>query len=297
MLATLVAEPFDRPGWVYEEKYDGDRMIAYKQGARVRLLSRNDKDNTHRFPSIVAAVAALAPSAVLLDGEIVIFDRQRVSRFQLLQRGGGKPFYAVFDCLYADGTDLRHQPLSKRRAVLEQIVHPKTSLLLSRRLASNGHKAYEVAKRRGYEGLVAKQLSSPYVQGRSRFWLKVKVHQEDEFIIVGYTAPEGARKYFGALLLGAFERGELHYVGKVGTGFDTATLAALHRRFQSLLTTKTPLVDPPRKHAITYIKPRLVAQISYAELTADRKLRQPVYLGLREDKRATEVTMPLPAAN
>jgi bifunctional non-homologous end joining protein LigD len=296
MLATLVAEPFDRPGWVYEEKYDGDRMIAYKQGARVRLLSRNDKDNTQRFPGIVAAIAALAPRTLLLDGEVVIFDRQRVSRFQLLQRGGGEPFYAVFDCLYANGTDLRHEPLSKRRAVLEQIVHPRAPLLLSHRLASNGLAAYELAKRSGYEGLVAKELSSPYVQKRSRFWLKVKVHQEDEFVIVGYTAPEGGRKYFGALLLAAFERGELRYVGKVGTGFNSATLAALHRRFQSLRMTKTPLINPPRERAITYIQPRLVAQISYAELTDDRKLRQAVYLGLREDKRATDVIMPVPAA-
>lgn len=296
MLATLVAEPFDQPGWVYEEKYDGDRMIAYKQGTQVRLLSRNDIDNTHRFPGIVAAIAALAPRTILLDGEVVIFDPHRVSRFQLLQRGGGEPFYAVFDCLYANGTDLRNEPLSKRRAVLEQSVHPKAPLLLSHRLASNGIEAYQIAKRSGYEGLVAKQLSSPYVQRRSRFWLKVKVHQEDEFVIVGYTAPEGGRKYFGALLLGAFERGELRYVGKVGTGFDTATLAALHRRFQSLQTTKTPLANPPRERAITYIRPRLVAQISYAELTADRKLRQAVYLGLRQDKRATEVTMPVPAA-
>src|SRR5579862_4270640 len=103
MLATLIAEPFHRPDWVYEEKYDGDRMIAYKQGGRVRLLSRNAKDNTHRFPAIVAAIASLAPRTLLLDGEVVIFDRQRVSRFQLLQRGGGEPFYAVFDCLYANG--------------------------------------------------------------------------------------------------------------------------------------------------------------------------------------------------
>ncbi len=295
MLATLVEQPFDQPDWVYEEKYDGDRMLAYKEGARVRLLSRNDIENTHRFPAIVAAIAALTPKTLLLDGEVVIFDRHRVSRFQLLQRGGGEPFYAVFDCLYANGKDLRSEPLSRRRTVLERMVHPKNPLLLSHRLASNGIEAYEIAKRSGYEGLVAKQLASTYVQKRSRFWLKVKVHQEDEFIIVGYTAPEGARKFFGALLLGAFEHGELRYVGKVGTGFDRGTLGALHRRFQSLARVKTPLVNPPRERGITYLQPRLVAQISYAELTADRRLRQAVYLGLRDDKRADEVTLPTPA--
>lgn len=295
MLATLVAEPFDRPGWVYEEKYDGDRMIAYKEGRRVRLLSRNDQDHSARFPGIVAAIAALSARTALLDGEIVIFDRERVSRFQLLQRGRGEPRYALFDCLYGNGVDLRHRPLSERRAVLEQIVPVRAPLLLSRRLASNGLDAYQLAKRRGYEGLVAKQLSSPYVQGRSRFWLKVKIHQQDEFVIVGYTAPQGGRKYFGALLLAAFERGALHYVGKVGTGFDRATLALLHRRLQPLRTAHTSLREAPRERSVTYVRPRLVAQISYAQLTADRKLRQAVYLGLRQDKRPAEVAMPLPA--
>lgn len=295
MLATLVAEPFDRHGWVYEEKYDGVRLLAYKEGGRVRLLSRNDKDNTHRFPAIAAAIAALAARSVLLDGEVVIFDRRRVSRFQLLQRGGGEAIYAVFDCLYVNGTDLREQPLSRRRTLLEQTVRAEGPLLLSHRLAANGLEAYEIAKRSGYEGLVAKQLASPYVQKRSRFWLKVKVHQEDEFIVVGYSAPEGGRKFFGALLLAAFEHGGLRYVGKVGSGFDDATLAALYKRLRPLVRVNTPLLNPPRARGVTYVRPCLVAQISYAELTADRKLRQAVYLGLRDDKRASEVTLPMPA--
>ena len=292
MLATLVSEPFDRPGWVYEEKYDGDRILAYKQGARVLLLSRNGKDNTARFPDIAAAVVALSPTTLLLDGEVVVFDRKRVSRFQLLQQDRGKTIYAVFDCLFVDGKDLRQMPLSARRTALERIVPAKGLLLLSRRLAANGLEAYKIAKRRGYEGLVAKDLTSRYVGERSRAWLKVKVHQEDEFVIVGYTPPAGSRKYFGALLLGAYQQGRLHYVGKVGTGFDGKTLAALHRQFQPLVSRKTALVDPPREHEITYLRPQLVAQVAYQELTADRKLRQPVYLGLRDDKRARDATLP-----
>ena len=292
MLATLVAEPFDRPGWVYEEKYDGDRMLAYKEGARVVLLSRNGKDHTGRFPEIAAAIARLRPATLVLDGEVVVFDRKQVSRFQLLQQRSGEPLYAVFDCLFVDGKDLRHEPLSARRAALEEVVSPKGVLLLSRRLAADGLAAYEIARRRGYEGLVAKDLSSHYVGKRSRLWLKVKVHQEDEFVIVGYTSPEGARKYFGALLLGAYEHRKLHYVGKVGTGFDARTLAALYQRFQPLVSSKTTLVDPPREREITYLRPQLIAQICYQELTADRKLRQPVYLGLRDDKRAKDVTLP-----
>src|SRR5215469_14458277 len=292
MLATLVAEPFDKPGWVYEEKYDGDRMLAYKEGARVRLLSRNGKDRTSRFPKIVTAIGKLRPATLLLDGEVVIFDRKRVSRFQLLQQEKGEAVYAVFDCLFVNGKDLRREPLSARRAALEEVVSSKGILRLSQRLAANGLAAYELAKRRGYEGLVAKDLSSPYIGKRSRFWLKVKVHQEDEFVIVGYTLPEGSRKHFGALLLGAYEHGTLHYVGKVGTGFDGKTLAALHKQFQPLVSRKTALVDPPREHDITYLRPQLVAQVSYQELTRDRKLRQPVYLGLRDDKRAKDVTLP-----
>jgi len=294
MLATLVAEPFDRPGWVYEEKYDGDRMLAYKEGARVVLLSRNGKDNTGRFPEIAAAIARLRPATLVLDGEVVVLDRKQVSHFQLLQQRSGEPLYAVFDCLFNDGKDLRHEPLSARRAALEGVVAPKGVLLLSRRLAANGLAAYKIARRRGYEGLVAKDLSSHYVGKRSRLWLKVKVHQEDEFVIVGYTSPEGARKYFGALLLGAYEHGKLHYVGKVGTGFDARTLAALYQRFRPLVSNKTALLDPPREREITYLRPQLIAQISYQELTADRKLRQPVYLGLRDDKRARDVTLPGP---
>ena len=296
MLATLVAAPFDRPGWVYEEKYDGDRMLAYKEGPRVRLLSRSGKDNTARFPGIAAAIATLRPATLLLDGEVVVFDRQRVSRFQLLQQDEGEPSYAVFDCLLLDGKDLRDEPLSARRAALERVIPPRGVLLLSRRLAANGLDAYKLAQRSGYEGLVAKDSAARYVGRRSRSWLKVKIHHEDEFVIVGYTAPEGARKYFGALLLGAHERGKLHYVGKVGTGFDAQALTSLYRQFRPLVSSATTLVDPPRGPGLTFLRPQLVAQISYQELTADRKLRQPVYLGLRDDKRASEVTLPEPAA-
>jgi len=292
MLATLVAEPFDKAGWVYEEKYDGERILAYKEGARVLLLSRNGKDHTASFTAIAAAIEKLRPTTLLLDGEVVVFDRKRVSRFQLLQQGNGEPVYAVFDCPFAGGKDLRHEPLSARRTSLEKVASSKGVLLLSHRLASNGLEAYKIAKRRGYEGLVAKDLSSPYLGKRSKFWLKVKAHQEDEFVIAGFTAPEGSRKYFGALLLGAYEEGKLYYVGKVGTGFDQKTLAALYKQFQPLVSRKTALVEAPREHDVTFLQPNLVAQISYQELTADRKLRQPVYLGLRDDKRAKDVVLP-----
>jgi bifunctional non-homologous end joining protein LigD len=165
-------------------------------------------------------------------------------------------------------------------------------LFSSARLASNGLKAYEIAKQKGFEGVVAKDESSAYIQGRSPKWLKFKVKQEDEFLIIGYTAPSGSREHFGALLLAAYEGDKLKYVGKVGTGFSRETLAKLFRKFQSVVRQKPPVLDPPRERDVTWLAPRLVAQIAYGEWTDDRKLRQPVFLGLRDDKRAEEVTFP-----
>ena len=296
MLATLVREPFDRPGWVYEEKYDGYRILAYKEGDRVTLLSRNQNDRTQRFAGLAKAVAALPARSLLLDGEMVAFDHCNVSRFQLLQNLEFEPEYAVFDCLYENGRDLRAEPLTRRREALEEVVGSAaargTAIFPATRLADNGLKAFQVARRNGFEGVLAKDASAPYVEGRSRLWLKCKVHQEDEFVIIGYTAPAGSRQHFGALLLGAYENGKLIYVGKVGTGFSQQSLAQLYRKFQPFLRTKPPVAVPPREKDATFLAPRLVAQIAYEELTDDRKLRQPVFLGLRDDKRPEDVALP-----
>ena len=283
MLATLVDHPFHKPGWVYEEKYDGYRILAYKEGASVTLLSRNANDRTEAFSSIAKAVAALPARTLLLDGEAVAFDRKRVSRFQLLQVGKSELVYAVFDCLFVNGQDLRREPLPVRRTALEEAVKTNPALLISRRLSSNGLEAYKLAQRKGYEGVLAKDESSPYVEGRSSKWVKFKVHQEEEFVIAGYTAPAGSREHFGALLLGIYDRGKLRSVGKVGTGFSRQSLARLFRQFKSLQQSKPSLVDPPREKDVTHLAPRLVAQIAFQEWTADQKLRQPVFLCLRDD--------------
>jgi bifunctional non-homologous end joining protein LigD len=311
MLATLVREPFHKPGWVYEEKYDGYRILAYKEGSRVHLYSRNAIDRTDRFFDVAAAMSTLQPSTLLLDGEVSVFDREGVSRFQLLQNlAAGKSVFAVFDCLYKDGQDLRRRPLSERRVALEESLglnklanKPRNKatknkvglnqvIVPSSRLASDGLQAYRLAIQHKFEGLVAKDLSSPYVEGRSNFWLKVKVHQEDEFVIGGFTEPSGSRSHFGALLLGAYDRGKLHFVGKVGTGFNQENLVMLFKKFRPLVRQQSPFVQPPRERDVTFLSPKLVAQISYQEWTADKKLRQPVFLGLRDDKRAQEVRMP-----
>ena len=292
MLATLVLQPFDKPGWDYEEKYDGDRMLAYKEEDRVRLLSRNGKDRTDNFPQIATAIRNLRPVTLLLDGEVVVFDKKGVSRFQLLQQGKGESVYAVFDCLFLEGKDLRREPLTARRKAMERSIGANKVLLPSHILAANGLEAFRIAKRRGYEGLVAKDLSAPYVEARSTRWLKVKVHQEDEFVIAGYTRPAGSREHFGALLLGAYGKDGLHFVGKVGTGFDRKSLAELDRKFQPFVRSRPALLDPPSGKGLVFLAPRLIAQISFQEWTADRKLRQPVFLGLRDDKRPEEVLLP-----
>jgi bifunctional non-homologous end joining protein LigD len=293
MLATLVAQPFDKPGWVYEEKYDGYRILAYKEGAKVTLLSRNGNDRTTGFASVAASIAKLSDRHILLDGEVVAFDSKGVSRFQLLQRGDVANAFAVFDCLYRDGSDLRRQPLSARRRELEEAIGKESKeLFLSKRLAGDGLEAYRIAKRRNLEGLVAKDSNSPYEEKRSRYWLKVKVHQEEEFVIAGYTAPQGSRQHIGALLLGGYGADGLHFVGKVGTGFTQERLAELAKKFQPLQRATTSFLEPPREKDVTWIAPKLVAQIAFAEWTRDRKLRQPVFLGLRDDKDPREVLLP-----
>jgi bifunctional non-homologous end joining protein LigD len=297
MLATLVAAPFHRPGWIYEEKYDGFRILAYKEGARVTLLTRNLKDRTAEFRRIADAVAALPAATLLLDGEIVVRDAKGVSRFQLLQRHlmgemPAAPVYAVFDCLYARGVDLRARPLTERRRTLEREVRARAAgaLVLARRLHRDGLEAFEIAQRRGLEGLVGKDPASRYLAGvRSPAWLKVKVRAEEEFVVGGYTAPGGARTHLGALLVGAWDGERLRYAGKVGTGFTGAVLADLARRLAPLVRERSPFADAPRARDVTWVEPRLVAQIGFTERTGDGKLRHPVFLGLRDDKPAAEV--------
>jgi len=297
MLTTLVGAPVDRPGWIAEEKYDGIRLLAYKEGRAVSLITRNDIDRTASFPGVATAIAKLPAPTLVLDGEVVIFDEAQVSRFGLLQRrdGARELVYVAFDCLYARGRDLRRRPLGERRAHLEREVRPDKALTIARRLPGTGSEAYEEARRLGLEGIILKDESSPYEAGtRSRAWLKVKLRNEEEFVIGGYTAPAGARSHFGALLAGAWDGDRLRYAGKVGTGFTERTLADLMRRFRPLVRPTSPFADRVRERDATWLEPVLVAQLAFTERTRDGKLRHPAYLGLREDKPAREVTWTTP---
>jgi bifunctional non-homologous end joining protein LigD len=294
MLATLVSAPFDRPGWVYEEKYDGYRAMAHRRGKRARLYSRSLNDVTADFAEIAAAIEALPDGDLTLDGEIVAFDRDDVSRFQLLQRRAMgepiQPVYAAFDCLERGGKSLLERPLRERRRALEAIV-PKRSgaLMQARRLPTSGLEAYETAQRKGWEGIVAKDDRSLYEPGqRSRSWLKVKCRKQSEFVIGGFTAPGGGRSDFGALLVGLYDGDRLRYAGKIGTGFSGATLADLGAKLRGLRTKTAPFEPAPPEAGVTWVRPKLVAETAFAEWTRDGKLRQPVFLGLRHDKKPQE---------
>ena len=292
MLATLSSAVPSGERWVFEEKYDGIRAIAYREGSKVRLWSRNDLDLTAGFPDVAAAIAALPVRSCVLDGELVIFDAKGVSRFQLLQRrgSGGRSVFVAFDLLEVDGASLVRRPLRERRAALEALVGDRDGAIRrSRRLPGTGAAAYATARRKGWEGVIAKDEGSAYEPGsRSRAWLKVKVRKESEFVIGGHTPPAGSREHLGALLVGLYDGPTLRYAGKVGSGYTRESLADLARKLAPLETDASPFTNAPRMREARWVKPKLVAQIAFAEWTAADRLRQPVYLGLRSDKAARE---------
>jgi bifunctional non-homologous end joining protein LigD len=310
MKALLVAAP--PPGeWLYEIKFDGFRAIAFRDRRGTRLRSRNDHDFAGKFPEVVEAIAALKVKDVIIDGEVVALDAKGRSSFQLLQAhdlGQERPpliFYA-FDLLQLDGENLRDLPLIERTAQLAKLLRgAHGAVRLSKSLGSDADPLLKQAKALGLEGLIGKRPQSVYTAGgRNGDWIKLKLHHEQEFVIGGYTLPAGSRPYFGALLVGVYEKGKLKFAGKVGTGFDAKLLESLHGRFQKIASPSCPFADLPEKRSGRYgqgvtaagmkrchwLKPSLVAQLKFTEWTRDDRLRHPVFLGLREDKAAAEVT-------
>ena len=296
MLATLSKEVVEGADWVFEEKYDGIRAVAERRRDRVRVWSRTGQDLTAGFDDVVTAIRALPDDDLTLDGELVIFDRTGVSRFQLLQRRGidprVRPVYVVFDVLRSRGRDLTGRPLEQRRARLLELVPRRLGPLMpSRQLRANGARALATAREKGWEGVIAKRRGSVYEAGaRSREWRKVKVRGESEFVIGGYTPPQGSRAEFGALLVGLYDGPKLRYVGKVGTGYTAETLRDVGAKLRVLGVDRSAFDPTPRMREATWVKPELVAQLAYAEWTADGKLRQPAFLGLRTDKKPRECT-------
>jgi DNA ligase D-like protein (predicted ligase) len=301
MLATLTDRRDFGEDWLLERKLDGERCVARKDGAGVRLESRTGKDLTGTYPEVRAAVAAQRPRQMLLDGEVVAYDGEQTSFSRLQQRlGVAEPspqhvaaypvVYCVFDVLEFDGDDLTDQPLLERRARLGKVIRPDAALQLTEAWRGDSQRRFAEACRSGWEGLMAKRADAPYTRGRSKDWLKLKCSWEQEFVIGGFTDPAGSRTDFGALLVGYHEDGRLLYGGKVGTGYTAATLRDLGVRLRELEVAESPFVDarpiPPGTH---WTRPELVAQVGFAEWTTDGRLRQARFLGLRDDKRPAEV--------
>ena len=301
MLATLTDRRDFGDDWLLERKLDGERCVAHKMDDVVRLESRTGKHLTSTYPEVRAAVAAQRPRRLLLDGELVVYDGDQTSFTRLQQRlGVASPslqqladdpvVYCVFDLLEVDGEDLTDRPFVERRVRLTRTLRASSALQPTEVWSNDSEQRFDAACRSGWEGLIAKRADAPYVPGRSKNWLKLKCVWEQEFVIAGYTDPQGSRENFGALLVGYYEEGSLRYAGKVGTGYTAATLRNLDFRLRQLETEEPAFVDArPVPRGTHWTRPELVAQIGFAEWTSDLRLRQPRFLGLRDDKRPTDV--------
>ena len=307
-LATLVREPPSGDGFIHELKFDGYRVLVRIEAGNVQLLTRGGEAWTERMPSLARAARALKLESAILDGEFVALDEKSVSDFQLLQNSfSGKASaplaYYAFDLLYLNGADLRAVPLLERKAALQKLLEkkPKTAEILrySEHVQGQGAEFFARAKERGLEGIVSKRADSSYRAGRSRDWQKSKSSARQEFVIVGHSDPGGSRTHFGALLLGVRQGKGVVYRGRVGTGFNERSLKELAERLAPLAIAQPKLANAPRgadARDVHWVKPVLVAEVSYTAITHDGLLRHPTFKGLREDKPAREVVMEQPVA-
>ena len=305
MLATLVDKPFDAEGWLYEVKWDGYRALAYLNNGKVDLRSRNNKPFNEKYYPVHDALQKLNIDAVL-DGEIIVAGDQGVSNFGDLQNwrseADGELRFYVFDLLWYDGYSLMELPLTQRREILKDIVVESDLIHISQDFVSTGTEFFKVAGQMNLEGIMAKKEDSLYSPGvRTKEWLKIKISKRHEVVIGGYTQNEGSSKSFSSLLVGVFNEGKLHYTGKIGTGFSDSLQKEMMQKFKKLVTKKNPFVtepdinkpsrfrpNPPKAKA-TWLKPQLVCEVSYAEMTSDGVMRHPSFEGLREDKDARQV--------
>lgn len=294
MLATLTDAAFDDPDWVFETKWDGFRMVACVEGGKVTLYSRNGKIISDSYRGVAQALERLKVDAVL-DGELVALDRRGISHFQLLQnalRAEATLRYFIFDLMFLQGEDLRDLTLVERKDRLRRLLPKHPLLAFSPHRAEHGSKFFKQALERGLEGIMAKHKSSKYFSGtRTSEWLKIKTARRQEVVIAGFTAPRRSRPHFGALVLAVREGKAWRYVGHVGTGFSHATLKALHAKLSSLRASTSPFGVRVKDEAVTtWVKPKLVAEVRFTEWTSAGEMRHPVFLGLRDDKAAEDVT-------
>ncbi|WP_223433317.1 DNA ligase D [Pseudomonas sp. GL-B-26] len=306
-LATLVEKA---PGgeWSYEIKFDGYRIMARIDHDEVKLFTRNGHDWTQKLPRQAEALTALGLESAWLDGEMVVADEQGVPDFQALQNAfdsgrSGNIVYYLFDMPYLNGVDLREVPVEERRVALSTVLNPNKDPLLrfSDAFSEEPEALLNSACQMQMEGLIGKRLGSPYVSRRSSDWIKLKCKHRQEFVVVGFTDPKGSRNAFGALLLGLHDRdsGELRYSGKVGTGFNETTLKRIYEQLKPLQTKKISVVNPPSgfdAKGVHWLKPTLLAEVAYAEMTKEGSVRHAVFHGLRDDKPAEDITEERPKA-
>lgn len=293
MLATLTDSPFDDSDWLFEDKFDGFRMVAEIRRGRVALYSRNGKIISHSYVEVAKALEGVKADAVI-DGELVAIGKDGVSHFQLLQnalRHEAKLLYCAFDLMFAAGEDLRALPLLERKKRLKALLPRHKLIAFSNHRKGSGTKFFAQAELRHLEGIMAKRADSPYASGRrTADWLKVKTAQRQEVVIAGFTAPRRTRPFFGALVLAVRDADAWRYIGHVGTGFSHQVPEELHRKVVRLKTAKSPFPGKVKNERVTtWVRPSLVAEVKFAEWTSKGELRQPVYLGLRSDKNAKDV--------
>jgi bifunctional non-homologous end joining protein LigD len=297
-LATLTGERFSDPDWLYERKFDGERVLAYSGSGRLRLLTRNRKDVSGTYPELAAALAGQDRSGFVADGEVVAFDGDATSFSRLQQRLGVRDpdpaliaavpvIYYLFDVLWADGADVRDRPLAERKDILRGLLSFGHPLRFTEHRTEDGEAYYALACASGWEGLVVKRGDAPYRAGRSRDWLKFKCQNSQEFVIGGWTEPQGTRTGLGALLLGYYDDdGALAYAGKVGTGFSVAVLGRLAAELAGLERAGPPFAPGARLPGagVHWAEPSLVGQVAFSEWTTAGELRHPRFQGLRRDK-------------
>jgi DNA ligase D-like protein (predicted ligase) len=309
MLAVLTNKRFSSNDWIFERKLDGERVLAFRRGQKLRLLSRRRQLLNNTYPELVDALLAQSNDDFIVDGEVVAFEGRQTSFARLQQRIGlrdperarrsGVPvFYYLFDVLYLDGYETTELEQRDRKSLLRRALSYGDPLRYLPHRNAEGEAYYREACSRGWEGVIAKRAAAPYQHRRSRDWLKLKCVNAQEFVIGGYTDPKGTRVGFGALLVGYYEHGVLRYAGKVGTGFSETTLRDLAATLAAIEHDDPPFAaddDLPRS-GVHWVRPELVAQIGFTELTRDRKLRHPRFLGLRRDRDPREVILERPVA-
>jgi bifunctional non-homologous end joining protein LigD len=307
MLATLVDKPFDEEGWLYEIKWDGYRAIGMMNKGKVALLSRNHKSFNEKFYPVTKALKLWNINAVV-DGEIVVVNDNGISNFAALQNwrseADGELYYYVFDITWLDGKDLTAMPLRERKEILASQIPEHSIIKSSQVFEVSGTRFFEAAKKMGLEGIIAKKANSIYHQGkRTQEWLKIKVSKRQEMVIGGFTKNDDSSKLFSALLVGVFDKGKLQYTGKIGTGFNDKMQREMLKQFKPLIIKKTPFDELPEinkpsrfrpnpPNAVAkWLKPELVCEVSFAEMTTDGLMRHPSFEGMRTDKKARQVIM------